>query len=212
MEASAQGRRRRENPQNSPNGKRQPGSAGGGAGRAGASLRDLIQGCARRTVPVASGGAPRSCPPDASEAPLVRRGRALASREEAGAGAALDASPGSSGRPRGLREAAGAVGLDGRVWGPTLPAPGAARDSGAPGAVVRAGGDADARPSADSPELARRAPQASQLLLWGGSSHPRRRGGFALASLHARGPQRRRDVASLGTSCGVRRGGPAPCS
>lgn len=57
----------KENPQNSPNG-RQLGRAGGGAGRAGASLRDLIQGRALCTVPAASRGppgwpGPRSCLP-----------------------------------------------------------------------------------------------------------------------------------------------------
>lgn len=58
----------KENPQKSPNG-RQLGLAGGGAaGRAGASLRDLIQGCTLCTVPAASRGppgwlGPRSCLP-----------------------------------------------------------------------------------------------------------------------------------------------------
>lgn len=47
----------KENPQNSPNG-RQLGRAGGGAGRAGASLRDLIQGRELCTVPTASRGPP----------------------------------------------------------------------------------------------------------------------------------------------------------
>lgn len=45
----------KENPQNSPNG-RQLGRAGGGAGRARASLRDLIQGRALCTVPRPPGG------------------------------------------------------------------------------------------------------------------------------------------------------------
>lgn len=73
-------RRRKRKPTNSPNG-RQLGQAGGGAaGRAGASLRDLIQRRALRTVPAASRGppggpGPRSCPPQAVETPQVRRVR-----------------------------------------------------------------------------------------------------------------------------------------
>lgn len=45
----------------------------------------------------------------------------------------LDASPGRSGRPRGLGEAAGAVGLDGRVQGPTVPSWGPRRRAVPPG-------------------------------------------------------------------------------
>lgn len=53
----------KENPQNSPNG-RQLGGAGGGAGRAEASLRDFIQGRALCAVLGAAGLArPGSCLP-----------------------------------------------------------------------------------------------------------------------------------------------------
>lgn len=72
----------KENPQKSPNG-RQLGLAGGGAaGRAGASLRDLIQGRALCTVPAASRGpsgwpGPRSCLPHVVEAPRSARSGSL---------------------------------------------------------------------------------------------------------------------------------------
>lgn len=56
--------------------------------------------------------------------------RALTGRE-AGAEAAFDASPGRAGRARGLGEAAGAVGLDERVWG--RPDPTRGRGAGFPG-------------------------------------------------------------------------------
>lgn len=138
-------RRRKRKPTNSPNG-RQLGQAGGGAaGRAGASLRDLIQRRALRTVPAPSRGprgwpGPRSRLPQAVGTPQVRRARLPGG---AGAGSeegakALDASPGRSEWPRGLGEAAGAVGPDERVWEPAAPHPGP--ESEAPGAAVRAAG------------------------------------------------------------------------
>lgn len=160
--------------------------------------------------------------------------------EAAGAGAALDVSAGRSGRPRGQGEAAGAVGPDERVQGPPLHQ-GAAPASGAPRAVVGAPGAAaaplrrgqggrgsencDARPSSDSPKLAKEAglaPEAPESAAAGlgcpggcfrpGRSQPRRRGGCALthspsarpgvpgprdgASQVARGPARRGGTAS----------------
>lgn len=127
--------------------------------------------------------------------------------EEAGAGAALDDSPGRSGRPRGLGEAAEAVGLDERVQRPTLPTRGPRRRavlpglwSGRPGALRRPGCEGVGRASAETfaplqtrpswRKKARLAPKASESVAVGlrcpsgcvrpRHSHPPRRGGFTL--------------------------------
>lgn len=134
--------------------------------------------------------------------------------EEAGAGAALDASPGRSGRPRGLGEAAGAVGLDGRVQGPTVPSWGRRRRAVLPG--LWSGRPCGGLAARGWDERARRRSLLFRLAQVGGGrpdwcgrpesvavglprpwscgrprhSHARRRGGFTLTHtrrLHARG-------------------------